>query len=85
MEQLNAKIMKKYNVSLAVSIPANFEGEIEADSPEEAQDRAIDIFESGDWDENGFMVSDDYCGETELNLGKKYRGKIYEGANIEEN
>lgn len=76
---------KKYFVSLAVKVPQNFEGEVEAENEIEAQDLAIEIFEGGNWEKNGFQFVDDVIGDEELDLRKlDKKTKIYDGVYIEE-
>jgi hypothetical protein len=59
--------MKKYNVSLAVKIQQNYNIEVEAESELDAQNKAIEDFNSDFTGE----ISDDYIGDAVLDLKTK--------------
>lgn len=58
--------MKKYQVSLALKIPCNFELEVKARSKKEALDKAIGMFNEYGYNED-YATESDYA-NTELDI-----------------
>ncbi len=50
--------MKKYRVSLALKVPANFETEIEAGTKKQALEIALKRYSNGDFDETNISDAD---------------------------
>lgn len=71
--------MKKYFVSLAVKIPANFEVEVSASSEQDAFIKAQDMFEG--YDEK--YISEPSWQETDLDIDNENIHKIGNGIYIE--
>lgn len=71
--------MKKYKVSLAVKIPANFEVEVSASSEQDAFDKAQDMFDG--YDEK--HISEPFWQETELDIDNENIHQIGNGIHIE--
>lgn len=71
--------MKKYKVSLAVKIPANFEVEVSASSEQDAFNKAQDMFEG--YDEKN--ISEPLWQETELDIDNENIHQVGNGIYIE--
>lgn len=52
------KNQKKYFVSLALKVPANFEVEISAENKEEAYHKALELFDSGKYESRNITEPD---------------------------
>lgn len=75
--------MKKYNVSLALKIPSNFEIKISANTKKEALEKALEKYYNVEFNED--KITDIDWGNTELDINEKSNiDDVGNGISIEE-